>query len=391
MIVWLGLAFKNLLRRPTRSILTILGVAIAIAVLYSLIQFQDNYEKGLKKELGSLGAHVMVVPKGCPYEAATIVLHGGKWPRYLNESVLEEIQNTPGVAQTAGIIMDAILDFKNNENRIFMGIDEDYLKIRDNWKVQGSWFSSGEENEVILGENAAKLEGLKVGDTFTIREKNASFRVVGILETTHSQDDGFYFMPRRTLQRVFELQDKLVVVLVKLQDIEQVDTIVSNIRAKDSNLNVFPLSELLSTANKLVQSTKIFVLAIVFIAIAIGAVGVLNTILMAVYERTKEIGMMKAVGASRMDVFKLIWLETVIVCTAGGLTGVGIALAFSKVIEAFVRGLLPYAAGSGSLIGFSASTVLISVLFSIILGVLAGGYPAYRAASVKPMEAIRTQ
>ncbi|HHZ20390.1 MAG TPA: ABC transporter permease [Firmicutes bacterium] len=388
--VWFGLAIKNLLRRPTRSILTILGVTIAIAVLYSLLQFQVNYEKGLKKELGALGAHVMVVPKGCPYEAATIVLHGGKWPRYMDEAVLEKVKSVPGIAQTAGIIMDAILDFEKNENRIFMGIDEDYPKIRGNWHVQGSWFT-GAKDEIILGENVAKLEGLKVGDTYYLKEKDCSFKVIGILAATHSQDDGFYFLHRKTLQKVFDLPEKLVVILVKLADIEQADKVVAKIRTMDGNLNVFPLSELLSTVGNLVQSTNIFVLAIVFIAIAISAVGVLNTILMAVYERTKEIGMMKAVGASRSDIFKLIWLETLVVCTTGGLFGVGLALAFAKVIESFVRSALPYASRSEALIGLSLSDSLACVLFSVVLGLIAGWYPACHAASVKPMEAIRTE
>jgi len=188
--VWFGLAIKNLLRRPTRSILTILGVTIAIAVLYSLLQFQVNYEKGLKKELGALGAHVMVVPKGCPYEAATIVLHGGKWPRYMDEAVLEKVKSVPGIAQTAGIIMDAILDFEKNENRIFMGIDEDYPKIRGNWHVQGSWFT-GAKDEIILGENVAKLEGLKVGDTYYLKEKDCSFKVIGIWRPPTARMMGF--------------------------------------------------------------------------------------------------------------------------------------------------------------------------------------------------------
>jgi putative ABC transport system permease protein len=95
---WFYLSYKNLVRRPTRSVLTVLGVAIAIAVLYSLFQFQQGYQERLKGELGALGAQVMVVPKGCPYEAATIALHGGKWPRYMDESLLDKVKANPGVA-----------------------------------------------------------------------------------------------------------------------------------------------------------------------------------------------------------------------------------------------------------------------------------------------------
>lgn len=201
----------------------------------------------------------------------------------------------------------------------------------------------------------------------------------------------FIFCLKKTLQKVFDLPEKLVVILVKVKDIENAEEVVAKIQSQDNNINVFPMSELLSTATNLVKSTKIFVMAIVLIAIIIGAVGVLNTVLMAVYERTKEIGMMKAVGASRRDIFKLIWLETIIICTTGGLVGVSIALLFSKIIESFVRNALPFAAKANSLIGFSPSTVYICIIFSIGLGLIAGWYPSFRAASVKPMEAIRTE
>ena len=82
---WLNLAIKNVVRRPIRSLLTLAGIAIAVAMLFNLLEFQRGYEQGLRSELGGLGAHIMIVPRGCPYEAATIVLHGGKWPRYMEQ------------------------------------------------------------------------------------------------------------------------------------------------------------------------------------------------------------------------------------------------------------------------------------------------------------------
>lgn len=386
-MIWFTLAFKNLIRRKTRSVLTVLGVAIAIAVLYSLFQFQQGYQSRLKGELGALGAHVLVVPKGCPYEAATIALHGGKWPRYMDEGLLAKVKADPGVAEAAGVIMDAVFA-PDNKNVILLGIDEDYMKLRPAWHINGHWFDS--DSSVILGSTSAEVAGLKPGDFWTVPEKNVRLHVVGVLNRTNTQDDGFVFVPRKTLQRISGLEGKLVLILIKAKHVDKTDALVASLKASEVDMNVFPLSELLGTIGALMASTKVFVSAIILIAVILGGVGVLNTVLMAVFERTREIGMMKAMGGSRGDVFKLVWAETILTTVLGGVSGVLIALVSSRLVEALIRGMIPYAP-KGSLIGFSLPTAAMCVALSLVLGLVAGFYPAFRAASVKPVEAIKAE
>ncbi len=386
-MIWFRLAFKNLIRRKTRSILTVLGVAIAIAVLYSLFQFQQGYQSQLKGELGALGAHVMVVPKGCPYEAATIALHGGKWPRYMDESLLDKVKAEPGVAEAAGVIMDAVFA-PGNKNVILLGIDEDYMRLRPAWRINGHWFDS--DSGVIMGWTAAQEAGVKPGDVWTVPEKDTRLHVTGVLNRTNTQDDGFVFVPRKTLQKMSGLEGKLVLILVKAKHVERTDDLVASLRAGEVDMNVFPLSELLGTITSLMASTKVFVSAIILIAVILGGVGVLNTVLMAVFERTKEIGMMKAMGGSRGDVFKLVWAETILTTVLGGLAGVALALVSSRLVEALIRGMIPYAP-KGSLIGISLPTVVMCVVLSLVLGLVAGFYPAFRAAGVRPVEAIKAE
>lgn len=400
---YLRLAIKNLLRRKFRTLLTLLGIGAAIAVLYSLEEFQRGYEKGLQDQMNQLGAHIMVVPKGCPYEAATIVLHGGKWPRYMEESYFDRIRAVPGVSQSAPILMDAMINREAKDNKIFLGITEEYGKLRPKWTLAGTGFSGPDAREVILGTSMAEKLGLKAGDTFWLRQDaagraagkdDADMKVVGVLERTDSQDDAFVFMPLHTLQDLFKLPGKIVVVLVRAQKIDpaSMERLTQDLRALGGNMNIFPLSELLNNASQLMQVTRTFVMAIVLVAIAIGAVGVLNTILMAVFERTKEIGMMKAIGASSRDIFALIWTETVLICTAGGLVGIGIAVVSARGVEWFLRKALASqfsALPDTALIGISSSIILGSIALSVGLGVLAGFYPAWRASAVKPMEAIR--
>lgn len=400
---YLRLALKNLLRRKVRSLLTLLGIGVAIAVLYSLLEFQRGYEKGLQDQINQLGAHIMVVPKGCPYEAATIVLHGGKWPRYMEESYFDQIKAVAGVSEAAPILMDAMINPATQDNRIFLGVTEEYGKLRPKWKMAGAGFSGLQAREVILGVSVAEKLGLKAGDTYMLRQDaagreagkdDADMKVVGVLERTGSQDDGFVFMPLHTLQDIFKLPGKIVVVLVRSRKIDSasMDRVTQDLRALGGNMNIFPLSELLNNATQLMQVTRVYVLAIVFVAIAIGAVGVLNTILMAVFERTKEIGMMKAIGASSRDIFALIWTETVLICSVGGLVGVGIAVVSARGIEWFLRKALVSQFSElpdATIIGISGGVIIFCLALAVGLGVLAGFYPAWRAGSVKPIEAIR--
>lgn len=387
-MVWFKLAWKNILRRKTRSLFTLLGIAVAITVLYSLLEFQKNYEKGLRNELYNLGAHIMVVPKGCPYEAATIALHGGKWPRYIKEQYLKTIIEQPGVGRAAGIVMDALFDKEARRNRIYLGIDKDYMRVRGEWELDGTWFT--DENSIILGSSVAADEDKKPGDDYFLKDKNVSLRVSGVLKRTNTQDDGFYFLPRKTMQRIFNLEDKLVVILIQAEDIEEIDRLAQMIKESQKDLNIFPLSELLANMSRIIQSTKVFIFAIVLVAVLTAMMGILNTILMAVFERTKEIGMMKAMGASQMDIFKLLWAETTIIGFIGGIIGILLALLLARIIGTFLTAILPYAP-EGTMIGLSWPVLLISLLFSILMGILSGIYPAAKASSVKPMIAIRTE
>jgi len=392
---WTAIALKNILRRPVRSILTVAGVAVAVAMLFNLLEFQRGYEEGLRGELADLGAHIMIVPRGCPYEAATIVLHGGKWPRYMEEDWYEIVRETDGIEASTAIVMDAIIRDGGRENVIYMGIDEDYPELRQSWNyARGRWFAG--PDSAILGSTVARSLGVGAGDTITIEDEPripaTKLTVSGVLERTNSQDDGLIFLPQHTLQRIFGLEGKLVVILVKLSDVTRTDEVASALRAAsaeaDAGMNVFPLSELLNTLTSLLSSTRVFVLAIVAVAFVIGGVGVLTTVLMAVYERTREIGMMKAMGAGRADVFRLVWLETLFTALAGGFVGIALALLSGRGVVALLRLVLPHTPADFAL-GMTGATFAVCIGVSVVLGVIAGTWPAWRASSISPITAIR--
>lgn len=384
---FLKLALKNLLRRKVRTILTIVSVAIAISILFSLVAFNVGYEREMKKELGYLGYHILIVPKGCPYEAASLVLHGGKFPRYLQEAYLKKIEKVPGIDKVAKLFMNSELDAKNNETRIYFGIDNGYFNFKPRWKFkEGGYFK--DLSSTFIGEYVAETKKLKVGDKTKILGEE--FTVTGILERLGDQDDGFYFVPLKTLTTLSHKEGLLVAIPIKVKDLSKIEQIAEKLRLAESEMNVVSMKEVTGTIMGLVSSTRVLILAVVLISIIIGGVGVLNTILMSVFERTKELGMMKAVGASRIDVFKLIWIETLIICTTGGVLGCIIAIIGSGAVEKFIRKVMPYAP-SGHLISLDPLLFFVTIIFAVLIGIIAGFYPAYRAANLKPIEAIRTE
>lgn len=382
-----SLAIKNLLRRKIRTTLTILSVAIAISILFSLVAFNRGYEKEMKKELQYLGYHILIVPKGCPYEAASLVLHGGKFPRYLKDEYVEEIKGVEGVKETARLFMNSETDSLLKETKIYFGIDQDYLRFKTRWKFkEGGFFT--DDHSVVIGLYVSETKKLKLGDK--TRAFGEDFTVSGILEQTGDQDDGFYFLPIKTLTRLSDKEGLLVAIPLRVEDLSRIEQIAEKLRATETDMNVVSMKEVTGAIMGLVSSTRVLIYGVVLIAILISAVGVLNTILMSVFERTREIGMMKAVGSSRIDIFRLIWYETFIVCVTGGFLGSFLAVAGSSGIEKFIKKLMPYAPG-GQLISADLLVIIVSVLFAVIMGILAGIYPAYRAANLMPIEAIRTE
>src|SRR5258705_8429600 len=135
---WGALSIREWRRRPLRTGITVAGVAIAVAAMFSLLAFHDGYRDGVRHEIDRLGAHILVVPKGCPYDAASIALHGANWPCYLKSNYLAEVSGTAGVASAAPAFMAALAS-SNGTQVVYVGIDERMLALRPGWKIDGTF------------------------------------------------------------------------------------------------------------------------------------------------------------------------------------------------------------------------------------------------------------
>ncbi|MDH4271795.1 MAG: ABC transporter permease [Candidatus Aminicenantes bacterium] len=387
-------AYKNLLRKKVRSGLTLLGIALSAWVLVSLFGFNRGYEQALNRDIDNMGFQVLVTAKGCPYEAATLMLKGGTGLRYMNESITGDILQHSEVERITPMLMAAIFDPNKGESggiSAFLGIDpstypemKSYLKFQ-----QGAWFTAPESFEAVMGYEAAELEQREVGDKLLIPEKEIELTVVGVLSRSGTQDDGTIFVPLRTVQKVFEQEGKLTAIGVKIKKDANI-TLVEQKLYDLPDVQVVSLAQVKDTIMNLISTAKMMVFSIALIAILIAMLGVVNTILMSVFERFQEIGIIKSIGAMPWDVFKLIWVETVILCLLGGALGIGFSFVLAKITETLIRRLLPYTP-TGSLVSISTGLAVATMAMVLAIGIVSGLYPAWRAARVRPLESIRSE
>ena len=388
----LSVAYKNVGRKRIRTALTVGGVAIAVAVLVSLMGFDRGYQKSLTSNIDKMGYQLLVTAKGCPYEAATMMLKGGGGLRYMEQNIYDKIQSDPRIDKITPQLVSTVYDPQRLEGQggftMYMGITDSYLELKP-WSElkSGGWFSSDTAQEVIMGYEAAEVEQRLIGDKIFIPGIEKILTVVGIFERAGTQDDGIIFLPLKTAQQIFSLPNKLTGVGIKLRDIAQINQFEEDLY-NEPGIQIISMAQVRGTILNLISSAKVMANSVAVIAICIALIGVVNTILMSVFERTQEIGVMKAIGASRIDIFKLIWTETVLVCVFGGVLGNVLALLGSGLVEGGIKMVLPYAP-SGQLVSINPDLLVGAFVGAIILGIVAGIYPAWRASSMVPVEAIR--
>jgi putative ABC transport system permease protein len=410
---YVSLAGKNLRRRLVRTGLTVAGVALAVAVAVSLGGFMLGYRGAIDKSIQMLGFQVMIMAKGCPYEAATMMLKGGTGLLYLPSDTYEKVQNDPdiesitpvfiGVAQKeASSIRD---EGAAKTFTILSGIDapsfvsmKPWLKMKTGRGYDGGrWFTPGSKDEVVIGFEAAEYEQRKVGDTFyasitpngKVEPERHEFKVVGVLERTGTQDDGTVFMPIDTARAYFNRPSQLTILGIKLKEFSSFKMREFETRwLKLPEVQVVGLQQVKNTLINLVATAQTMIAAVAVIAVIVALIGVINTILMSVYERTGEIGIMKALGARRGDIFELIWLETLMICLIGAIVGCGVAVGGAGLVERAIKSLTNLGV-SGSIVRITPAVLGYAVLGAVILGFFGGLYPAWRASSMRPVDAIR--
>jgi putative ABC transport system permease protein len=382
------LSITNLRRHTTRSLLTMLGIAASVGVLFSVFSLNRGFERGLARELDRTGLHFMVVPSGCAHEVASLVLHGAVIPKYLDTKVMAHIKEIDGIALATPILVAQLPNPTHKRIDLIYGVEMATLPaIKPSWEIAGTY--PGAENEILLGYEVAQHMRLAAGDTLTYPQAPATpLKVAGVVGKTGSQDDAFVYMPLAMTRKLLDNPTGATAIGVKVKEAAQLADITTALEQRAPGIQIVTMGQVMNSISNLAASAKSLSIPIAFIAVLISAVGVMNAVLMAVFERTQEIGMMRAIGASRTDIFRIILTETTLLTTCGGLAGIAAAMAGARLIETFVRTILPYMPG-GEMVRFDPGLAGASLLFALVIGLLAGLFPAWKASTINPIEAIK--
>ena len=378
------LVWRNLTRRKGRFLFTLAGVAIGMAAFVALLTLGQGLTQEIKKQARGLGAHLVVTPKGwCAYEQIS-VLTGEQLPEAIPESELTKIQAIPGIRAIPHLNQRTA--FRNRPVPL-IGVVPEETRTLHRWEIAaGRYFEHAQERGVVVGAAIAQQFQLKPGDSFTVRGN--AVPVFGILKETGSKDDIAAFMPLTVTQKIYGVEGKVSFITVQVENLEQMDTISLKIQ-EVANVAVVSDKQLVNSVLSIVGTVGSAMQAIAAVGVLAAAFGIVNTLLTAVYERRREIGILQAIGGTRRTLFVAFILESGLYGFLGGLLGAAlgslVAYEFGPYFtqDALSSGLAPSASG------LDVPSVLFALGFSVVLAILAGLYPAARAARLTPVEAMR--
>jgi len=361
---------KNPFRNKTRSILAIVGIAIGIATIVALGIVTDGLKASTEDTLKAGGSDFTV----------TKANSGGFFSSTVNQSYVDAVQNTAGVKDAVGVLIYTyILD---SNPFILMGISHDKLELANINIQEGTAFGNNGENELILGKRASQSLNKKIGDTITIFGDD--FKITGIYETGNMWEDGGAFLDLNKLQNLTDKHGKVTMIFVKIQNDAQLSDVTSEIETSYENeLTTIKSVDDFNRVNQGLNSIDTASWAISLLAILIGGIGVVNTMVMSVYERTREIGVLKAVGWKDSRILTMIMGESLVLTILAAAIGIIMGVVVVNLIL-----LLPSMGGFIEPV-YTSLTFIKGLGVAILVGVIGGLYPAYRASKLSPTEALR--
>jgi putative ABC transport system permease protein len=367
---FLSFIVKNPFRNRTRSILAIVGIAIGIATIVALGIVTDGLKESTESTLKAGQADFTI----------TKANSGGFFSSTLNQSYVDEVQNITGVKEAVGVLINTYS--LNGDAFILMGISPDKLELANINLQEGNAFTSNGSNELILGKRASQSLDKHVGDTVTLF--GSDFKITGIYETGNMWEDGGAFLDLDKLQNLTDNQGKVTMIFVKIDNDAQLQDVTDSIENTYPNkLTTIKSVDDFNRVNKGLSSIDTASWAISLLAILIGGIGVINTMVMSVYERTREIGVLKAVGWKDKRILTMIMGESLVLTIFAALIGIIMGVVAVNLI------LLSPSVGGFIKPVYSPLTFIKGFGVAILVGLIGGLYPAYRASRLSPTEALR--
>ncbi|MEM4166264.1 MAG: ABC transporter permease [Candidatus Bilamarchaeaceae archaeon] len=398
-------AIQNMKSASLRSWLTIIGVIVGVIALICIMAVSEGVQQEIKNQLSAFGQNMMfVVPVNLEGSGASITTLFGapSTSGKLTERDVQAVESVPGVKEVSKMIIGrASVNFKDKgvASPVYASDANVFEIFKDDFKLEsGRYYRDGERNVVVVGNDVkTKLfgkRGVEIGSTLVINGKN--FRVVGILEkfkgSFRQSDDAMILVPYEDGKELFSKQlAKNEVTIIYAEVYEGYNTkeikerieerIASNhkVSLDDKDFSVVTPDFVENLVGNVFFLLSSFLIVVTLISSVVAAIGVSNTMFMAVLERTREIGVLKAMGATEKDIMLIFIIESALIGLIGGLIGLAIAYGILQLIQSF-----------GVPVWLRLRIIGFSILFSMLVGAIAGAIPARQAAKLDPVEALRS-
>jgi len=379
-------------RRKVRAYLTIVGIVIGIAAIVSLISLSQGLENAVTSQFEKMGiSDIRVLAKG---------LRGAPiGNEVLTTSDMDVVENVVGVDYVIGILIGMTNVEFNNEKKFMQVLAYPTDKAEKGFAdvdiefIEGRNFKKTESGGVVIGYNIAKDlfdKDIRVRNRITIDEEK--FKVIGIMkEAGNPQLDNTIYIPIDEGRDIFEKPDELSVMIVHVKEGKDINEVSESIYTKlkrkrdNENFEVFTPQQILDQLSTILGIVNIVLVGIAAISLLVGGIGIMNAMYTSVLERTKEIGIMKAIGATNQSILGMFLLESGLLGLGGGILGAALGTAFAFLFGEIVKQLgFPLI-----LIQVEWSLIFFVLAFSFGVGVISGTLPAFRASRLQPADALR--
>ncbi|MCE8422689.1 MAG: ABC transporter permease [Candidatus Methanoperedens sp.] len=379
------LIIKNITQRKLRTALTVFGIALGIFAVIVMGGMSEHFNITFERSISLTADKIRVLPEG------------GFFGSNLNESKAREVKRVPGVSDAYGLLQAPLdpesLGFFGGDVIIGIPPEKQASLIKDTKLTEGRFLVTGDSYKAVLGSSVAREFNLKTGDEIEIKSKTVqraasithtrNFTIVGILEYTGSFFDNGVMIPLDRAQKFYDRGDTVSFILAVPEPDTDSDDLAKRIELNVEKVKTFSPSALRKQIEQSLVVFSLITVSAAILAAIIGGLSVMNTMLMSVSERTKEFGLMKALGAETKDILFMTMGEAALMGILGGIFGIigGGALVYY---------LNEYLATQGTvLFSITPRLLFIAIAFATLLGMISGTYPAYRAARMSPMEALR--
>jgi putative ABC transport system permease protein len=410
-------ALRALGANKLRTTLTMLGIIIGVSAVIALMSIGRGAQAQVTSQIQSLGTNLLFIRPGASKDSGVRSTAGTSPTLTLEDS--DAIALLPNVVATApelGTFAQMLANGQNTNSRV-TGVTEDYATVRNTLVAEGDWISKaqvdGRSSVVVLGDSVAKNlfpESDPVGQTVRMSvggRTGANFRVIGVVEAKGASglgntDDQVYVpittvMARLFAQRTARGAPNVSTVNVQVASESVMDATVNDIgdllrtrhKVAQDDFTVQSQQDFLNTFNQIAGTFTLLLGAIAGISLVVGGIGIMNIMLVSVTERTREIGIRKAVGARRRDILTQFLVEAIVVSVLGGAIGIALGSGFAALISQVQVPGNGGGAPSNLQTQVGLDSVLLAFFVSAAVGLFFGIYPATRASRLNPIEALR--